>query len=56
MFGGAAASQLRVIWLNRIRGLPTSYFVDQNGVIIGKQVGPVDEAWMKRYLAQTGVE
>jgi peroxiredoxin len=40
----------------RIRGLPTSYFVDRNGVIIGKQVGPVDEAWMKRYLAQTGVE
>lgn len=39
----------------RVRGLPTSYFVDQNGVIIGKQVGPVDEAWMKRYLAQTGV-
>jgi peroxiredoxin len=40
----------------RVRGLPTSYFVDPNGVIVGVQVGPIDEAWMKKYLAQVGVK
>lgn len=40
----------------RVRGLPTSYFVDQNGVIIGKQLGPIDREWIERYLARAGVE
>ena len=40
----------------RVRGLPTSYFVDPNGVIVGVQVGPIDEAWMKEHLAQVGVK
>jgi peroxiredoxin len=40
----------------RVRGLPTSYFVDKNGVIIARQLGPIDEAWMLRYLEDTGVE
>jgi thiol-disulfide isomerase/thioredoxin len=40
----------------RVRGLPTSYFVDQNGVILDVQVGPVDAAWMENNLAQVGVE
>jgi peroxiredoxin len=40
----------------RVRGLPTSYFIDQNGVILDVQVGPVDAAWMKKNLAQVGVE
>ena len=40
----------------QVRGLPTSYFVDQNGVIVGVQVGPVDRLWMIKYLAQVGVD
>jgi peroxiredoxin len=40
----------------RVRGLPTSYFVDQNGVIIGRQLGPIDEAWMEQHLDQAGVQ
>jgi cytochrome c biogenesis protein CcmG/thiol:disulfide interchange protein DsbE len=40
----------------RIRGLPTSYFVDQDGVIIGRELGPVDKEWMIEHLAQAGVE
>ena len=40
----------------RVRGLPTSYFIDQNGVILDVQVGPVDAAWMENNLAQVGVE
>jgi peroxiredoxin len=40
----------------RVRGLPTSYFLDQNGVIIGRELGPIDEEWMVSYLAQAGVE
>jgi peroxiredoxin len=40
----------------RVRGLPTSYFVDQNGVIIGRELGAIDEEWIVNYLAQAGVE
>lgn len=40
----------------RIRGLPTSYFVDQNGVIIGRELGPIDEEWIVRYLVEAGVD
>jgi peroxiredoxin len=40
----------------RVRGLPTSYFVDQNGVIIGRELGAIDEAWMVNYLAQAGIK
>ena len=40
----------------QVRGLPTSYFVDQNGVVVGVQVGPVDRQWMAKYLAQVGVD
>ncbi|MFL7809215.1 MAG: TlpA family protein disulfide reductase [Anaerolineae bacterium] len=40
----------------RVRGLPTSYFVDQNGVIIGRELGAIDKAWIETYLAQAGVE
>lgn len=40
----------------RVRGLPTSYFLDQDGVIIGKQLGPIDEAWIEGYLAEAGIE
>jgi peroxiredoxin len=40
----------------RVRGLPTSYFIDPNGVILDVQVGPVDVAWMENNLAQVGVE
>jgi cytochrome c biogenesis protein CcmG/thiol:disulfide interchange protein DsbE len=40
----------------RVRGLPTSYFLDQNGVIIGRELGAIDKAWIVNYLAQAGVE
>ena len=40
----------------RIRGLPTSYFVDQDGVIIGRELGPVDKGWMIEHLAMAGIE
>jgi len=40
----------------RIRGLPTSYFVDQNGVIMGRELGPIDEKWIVRYLVEAGVK
>ncbi|MBN1641708.1 MAG: TlpA family protein disulfide reductase [Anaerolineae bacterium] len=40
----------------RVRGLPTSCFLDQDGVIIGRELGPIDEAWLERHLAQVGVQ
>ncbi len=40
----------------RIRGLPTSYFVDGDGVIIGRELGPVDKEWMIEHLAEAGIE
>ena len=46
----------RASGLYRARGLPTSYFVDQQGVIVRKQVGPVDEAMIEAILEQAGVK
>ncbi len=40
----------------RARGLPTSYFIGPDGVILGKQLGPIDRAWMEEHLALAGVE
>ena len=40
----------------QVRGLPTSYFVDQDGVIVGVQVGPVDRVWITEQLAKVEVE
>ena len=40
----------------QVRGLPTSFFIDQDGVILGVEIGPVDEGWLEHYLAQAGVE
>ena len=40
----------------KARGLPTSYFVDQEGVIVLKKVGPVNTPIIQGVLAQTGVE
>jgi peroxiredoxin len=40
----------------QVRGLPTSYFIDRDGVIIGTQVGPVDAPWIDEHLGQTGIE
>jgi peroxiredoxin len=39
----------------RVRGLPTSFFVDQNGVIQKKHVGPIEEAMLEDTLVQLGV-
>jgi thiol-disulfide isomerase/thioredoxin len=40
----------------QVRGLPTSYFIDRDGIIIGSRVGPVDAPWIDEHLAQTGIE
>ncbi|MBL7201815.1 MAG: redoxin domain-containing protein [Anaerolineae bacterium] len=40
----------------RIRGLPTSVFIDQEGVILAIRVGPVEEEMIETYLAQAGIE
>ena len=40
----------------RIRGLPTSIFIDQEGVILAVRVGPVEEEMIEAYLAQAGIE
>lgn len=40
----------------RIRGLPTTYFVDGDGVIVDRELGPVDREWMIEQLAQVGIE
>jgi peroxiredoxin len=40
----------------RVRGLPTSYFVGADGIILGKQLGPIDREWMAEHLALAGVE
>jgi peroxiredoxin len=39
----------------QVRGLPTSFFVDRNGVIQETHIGPIDEAGMEDILAQLGV-
>ena len=39
----------------RVRGLPTTFFVDQDGVIQEKHIGPVDEAMLEDILLQVGV-
>jgi len=36
--------------------LPTSYFIDQEGVIVLKKLGPVNKQIIENVLAQTGVE
>jgi cytochrome c biogenesis protein CcmG/thiol:disulfide interchange protein DsbE len=33
-----------------VRGIPTTFFVDANGVIVTRHVGPLDEADIDRYL------
>jgi peroxiredoxin len=40
----------------KARGLPTSYFVDPKGVIVLKQVGPIDQAIIERVLEQAGAK
>jgi len=39
-----------------IRGLPTSLFINQDGVIYAVHVGPLDKASIERYLAQAGAQ
>lgn len=46
----------RVTRTYEIRGLPTSLFIDQKGVIFAVHVGPLDKAAIARYLAQVGVQ
>ena len=40
----------------RVRGLPTSYFIGPDGIILGKQIGQIDRQWIQDHLALAGVE
>ena len=45
-----------VTLMYRIRGLPTSIFIDGDGVIAALHLGPVNEQIIEEYVAQVGVE
>lgn len=34
----------------RVVALPTTYVLDENGVIVAKKTGPVDEAWLREQI------
>jgi len=36
----------------RIRGVPTSFFIDREGVVQAQYTGPMNEALIKEYLEQ----
>jgi hypothetical protein len=36
--------------LGRVTGLPTSYLVNPRGVVVARQVGPVDKAMLDSYI------
>jgi cytochrome c biogenesis protein CcmG/thiol:disulfide interchange protein DsbE len=42
--------------LYRLRGYPTSYFVDKDGIIRAIQIGQLSESQLNRYLSQVGVQ
>jgi cytochrome c biogenesis protein CcmG, thiol:disulfide interchange protein DsbE len=42
--------------LYRLRGFPTSYFLDKDGVIRAIQIGQLSQSQLKRYLVQVGVQ
>ena len=42
----------RVATLYHLEGIPTSYFIDRQGIIRSVVVGPVDEATLQQYVAQ----
>ena len=37
----------------RVRGLPTSFLIDHEGIILEKHIGPVTESILDGYLAQS---
>ena len=39
----------------QVRGLPTSVFIDQQGLIQGMHIGLLDESLLSNYLSQVGV-
>jgi hypothetical protein len=43
----------RVATLYHLEGIPTSYFIDRQGIIRSVVVGPVDEATLQQYVAQS---
>ena len=48
--------QGKVTALYRVPGLPTSFLIDQDGVIIDIRLGPVNEEWIETHLAEAGVK
>ncbi len=48
-------STVKVFQAYRGRGLPTSYFIDADGVIRGKKVGQVFETELSQFLSGIGV-
>jgi peroxiredoxin len=39
-----------------VRGLPTSLFIDQEGIVSAVHIGPLDQTTIERYLAEVGVK
>jgi peroxiredoxin len=49
-------AQAEVTLAYRIRGLPTSVFIDQDGIIFAVHIGPLDKEALDDYLTQVGVD
>ncbi len=48
--------QHQVVRLYAVRGLPTTVFIDAQGVVRGVHLGALDEAALRKYLRPLGVE
>lgn len=48
--------QGKVTALYRVPGLPTSFLIDQDGLIMDIRLGPVNEEWIEKHLAEAGVK
>jgi thiol-disulfide isomerase/thioredoxin len=48
--------QNKVQGLYRLRGYPTSFFIDAEGIIRVQQIGPLSEKQLETYLQRVGVQ
>jgi hypothetical protein len=48
--------QSKVQGLYRLRGYPTSFLIDADGVIRVQQIGPLSEKQLETYLQRVGVQ
>ena len=44
----------RVPQAYRIRGIPTSFFIDREGVIVDQHIGPMDIRLIEAFLSEFG--